>query len=308
MNAVHAHQDLLAGLDPRDPRAMGIDQRGLHVGHGLDRAAALLDARHLRPGAVQQLPDEPVHHHRALEDVRVVQQVGLVRQDLLDSQRPLLVPRAREPQRLVPRRQLDRPRASAAPERHRQRLQHDPLHVVLRLGLGQPQRVHLHAVAEAQRLLVGHAVPRTPQLLPQHAHRPQLRVLLDEAHAGVDEERDPPEHGRHARRRHPLGHRVQHGARGRHRERDLLHRRRPRLLQVVGADVHGVPARDVLDRVGDHVRDQPHRRLGRERVGPAREVLLDDVVLGRARTARPRRSPAPPPRRCTAPAATPPSR
>ena len=72
-----------------------------------------------------------------------------------------------------------------------------------------------------------------------------------------------------------------------HRVGDLLHRRRPRLLQVVGADVDRVPARDVLDRVGDHVGDQPHRRRGRERVGPAREVLLDDVVLGRALERRP---------------------
>ena len=37
-----------------------------------------------------------------------------------------------------------------------------------------------------------------------------------------------------------------------------------------------------LDRVGDHVGDQPHRGAGREGVGPAREVLLDDVVLRRA--------------------------
>ena len=37
-----------------------------------------------------------------------------------------------------------------------------------------------------------------------------------------------------------------------------------------------------LTREGDHVGDQPHRGLGREGVGAAREVLLDDVVLGRA--------------------------
>ena len=38
----------------------------------------------------------------------------------------------------------------------------------------------------------------------------------------------------------------------------------------------------LLDREGDHVRDQLHRGPGRERVGPARQVLLDDVVLGGA--------------------------
>ncbi len=38
----------------------------------------------------------------------------------------------------------------------------------------------------------------------------------------------------------------------------------------------------MLDGVGDGVGDQAHGGLGREGVGPAREVLLDDVVLRRA--------------------------
>jgi hypothetical protein len=38
----------------------------------------------------------------------------------------------------------------------------------------------------------------------------------------------------------------------------------------------------MLDGVADHVRDQPHRRARGERVGAAGEVLLEDVVLGRA--------------------------
>ena len=90
------------------------------------------------------------------------------------------------------------------PERDRQRLEHDAVDVVLGLRLGEAQRVDLHAVAEAQVPLVGHAVALAPELLPQHRHRAQLRVLLDEAHAGVDEERDPAEDAAHQRprRRH----------------------------------------------------------------------------------------------------------
>ncbi len=41
--------------------------------------------------------------------------------------------------------------------------------------------------------LVLHAVALAPELLPQDAHRAQLGVLLDEAHACVDEEGDAPE-------------------------------------------------------------------------------------------------------------------
>ena len=107
-------------------------------------------------------------------------------------------------------------------------------------------------------------------------------MLLDEAHAGVDEERDAPEDAAHELLRHPLADGVEDRDRVGHRVGDLLHRRRARLLQVVGADVDRVPLRHVLDRVGDHVGDQPHRRAGREGVGPAGEELLDDVVLRRA--------------------------
>ena len=212
------------------------------------------------------------------------------------------------PERLVPGRQLDRPRAGVAPERDGERLEHDALHVVLRLGLGQPERVDLHAVAEAAVALVLHAVALAPELVPQRAHGPQLRVLLDEAHAGVDEERDAPEDRAHAVLRHAGADLVEHRDRRAHGVGDLLHRRRSRLLQVVGADVDRVPLRDVLDRVGDHVGDQPQRRRGREGVGAAREVLLDDVVLGRALERLRRRSRSPRPRRCRAPAATPPWR
>ena len=106
--------DLLARLDPADALAVGVDQRGLHVGDGLDRAAVLGDDRHLGACALEQLLDEALHHLRALEDVGVLEDVGLVGEHLLDAQRPLLVPRARQPQRLVPGRQLDRPGARVA--------------------------------------------------------------------------------------------------------------------------------------------------------------------------------------------------
>ena len=62
---------------------------------------------------------------------------------------------------------------------------------------------------------------------------------------------------------------VEHGDGRAQRVRDLLHRRGARLLQVVGADVDRIPPGDLVDRVDDHVGDQPHRGPGRERVGPA---------------------------------------
>jgi hypothetical protein len=66
------------------------------------------------------------------------------------------------------------------------------------------------------------------------------------------------------------------------REGQLLRRRRAGLLQVVAADVRGVPARNRVQAVLVHVGDEPHGVRRREDVRAARKVLLDDVVLGRA--------------------------
>src|SRR5262249_22036847 len=151
--------------------------------------------------------------------------------DLLDPQRPLLVPWARQAERLVPGRQLDRPCSRVAAERHGERLEHDPLDVVLRLRLGQPERVDLHAVPEAQMALVLYAVTVAAELLPENRHRAQLGVLLDEADSGVDEERDPAENRAHPLLWNALAGGVEHGDRVAHRVRDLLLRGRARLLQ-----------------------------------------------------------------------------
>jgi hypothetical protein len=62
----------------------------------------------------------------------------------------------------------------------------------------------------------------------------------------------------------------------------FLHRRRARFLQVVATDVGRVPLGNVLDRVGDDVGGQPQRGRRREDVGAARQIFLDDVVLGGA--------------------------
>ena len=122
----------------------------LHVAglDGRDRAAHLLHAGHLGPGALDELGDLLLDDDRAVEQVLVLEQVGLEGQHLLQPQRPLLVPRPRQAQRLVPGRQLDRAGAGVLGERDGEHLQHDPLDVVLRLRLGQAERVDLHAVAE----------------------------------------------------------------------------------------------------------------------------------------------------------------
>ena len=154
----------------------------------------------------------------------VLQQVGLVGQHLLHAQRPLLVPRARQAERLVPRRELDRTGPGLLREGDGEHLQHDARHVVLGLGLGQAEAVHLHAVAEPAQLRVLHAVALEADAVPQLGEGPQLADLLDEADAGVDEERDRPDHGREAFRLHLARTRAPRRAR---RSRSPARRRSP---------------------------------------------------------------------------------
>jgi biotin carboxyl carrier protein len=56
---------------------------------------------------------------------------------------------------------------------------------------------------------------------------------------------------------------------------------------VVAADADRVPLRELAGTELEDVRDEPHRGARREDVGPARDVLLQDVVLRRPGDARP---------------------
>ena len=76
---------------------------------------------------------------RVVENVAVFQQVGFISQDLLHAQRPLLIPRPRQAERLIPGRQLHGARPRVFGKRHRQHLDQDARDVVFGLLLGQPE-------------------------------------------------------------------------------------------------------------------------------------------------------------------------
>ena len=97
---------------------------------------------------------------------------------------------------------------------------------------------------------------------------------------GVEEEREALAElvGREPRRHR----RVAVGDPVREREGELLDGGRARLADVVAGDRDRVPARQPLVAVGEEIGRQPHRRPRREDVVPARDVLLEDVVLHRA--------------------------
>ena len=84
-------------------------QAALQLVDGLEGAAEGEHVVELGLRRLDQLGGLGLDHRGAVEDVVVLEQVGLVGEHLLDAQRPLLVPRAGQAERLVPRRQLDRP-------------------------------------------------------------------------------------------------------------------------------------------------------------------------------------------------------
>ena len=51
---------------------------------------------------------------------------------------------------------------------------------------------------------------------------------------------------------------------------------------MIGAHVHRVPVRNLVDGVRNDFTGEAHRGIGREYEGPARQIFFDDVVLGRA--------------------------
>ena len=72
------------------------------------------------------------------------------------------------------------------------------------------------------------------------------------------------------------------------REGDLLGSGRTRFADVVAGDGDRIPPRHLFGAEGDQVRDQAQRVGGRVDVGPASDVLLEDVVLDRAADLGPR--------------------
>ena len=156
---VDADHGLFAALDCFDTARIRLDQLLLEIAgfDGRDRAAHLFDRRS-SSCAFFRSSTLAVDHRRAVENVAHTPEVGLVGEDLLHAQRPLLIPWPRQSKRLVPGWKLHGARAGLLRQRYRQHFDQNAGDVVLRLLLGQAERVHLHAIAEAPVLGIGDAV------------------------------------------------------------------------------------------------------------------------------------------------------
>jgi hypothetical protein len=157
---VEPDDDVLPGLDPLTTQRVRGDQGRLHVA-GLDGhdAPPIACTRAISARApVDELGHLGLDDDRAVEEVVVFQQVGLVGQHLLHAQRPLLVPGPRQAERLVPGRQLHGAGPGVLGQRDASISRTMRWTLFSGCCFGQAQRVDLHAVAEAARFRVGHAI------------------------------------------------------------------------------------------------------------------------------------------------------
>ena len=127
----------------------------------------------------------------------------------------------------------------------------------------------------------GLVAPKRSRMIsrPQTPGGAELRHLLEEVVVRVEEEGEPSTEL--IRREARLDGRLAVGNPVRKGESKLLHGGRAGLANVVAGDRDRVPARNPLVAIREEIGRDPHRRPRREDVVPARDVLLQDVVLGR---------------------------
>ena len=241
-----------------------------------ERAADRVDLPDLEKGPAHEIGGEALDEIRAAERVDRLGDAGFLRDDLLGPQRDAGGLLTRERERLVIGVRMERLRAA---EHRGERFDRGPDDVVARLLRSKGRAHRLGVKAQGPRLGTGDGEAFASDPLPDDPRRAELRDLLDERRIRGEEERELPHEGLDRETAGDRG--LDVGDRVREGERELLHRVRPGLADVIAGDRDGVPARKCGAAVLEDVGDQTQRRARREDVGPAGDVLLQDVVLDR---------------------------
>ena len=193
--AVDADHSQVAALDRLDTFDMRADEAFLHIVDGLGGAAARIQVGQRVTGQRLQLLGLGFDDMAAVEDVFIFQEVCFIGKDLLQAQRPLLVPGTWQAERLVPGRQLQRAAAGFLRQGDGHRLDQDAVDIVFRLRLGQAQRVHLNTIAEQQGLRAGHAIALAANFFPKFHKGTHLTEFCYETNSSVHEEGNATEDG-----------------------------------------------------------------------------------------------------------------
>ena len=192
--AVDADHGSFAGFDLGQAFSVGFNEAALHVGDGGDGPAHRVDVGEFFEGALLQRVNLAVDGGVAVEEVVIVQKVGLIGQDLLHPKRPLLVEGTGQAERLVPGGELHGAGAGVFREGDGQHLDQDTVDVVFGLLFGEAERVDLHPVAEAAEAGVGDAVAGFQKFVPEGGEGAHLAKFGHEADAGIDKKRHSARH------------------------------------------------------------------------------------------------------------------
>jgi len=130
--------------------------------------------------------------------------------------------------------------------------------------------------------LFGNGVTLAADFIPEFSEGPHLAHFGNETDAGIHKERHAPNHFREGRGTDFGFCRIKHGQSGGQCKSQFLNGRGPCLLQMIGADIHGIPFRQIACGKGNHIGGEFQGGPGRKHMGAAREIFLDDVVLGGA--------------------------
>jgi len=209
--------------------------------------------------------------------VDAVSRAGLMRDDLLGAQGDLDRFFGGQREGFVHAVGVER---LGAAEHGRQGLQGGADDVVLGLLGGEGRAAGLGVEAHHHRAFICRAKAFLHQARPDAAGGAELGDLFQEVVVAGEEEG---ELGGEVIHRQAFGHRgldigdgVDEG------EGQLLHGGGARFADVIAGDADRVPARDFLPAVGKDIGDEAHGGFGREDVGAAGDVFLEDVVLDRA--------------------------
>ncbi len=244
--------------------------------HGLHDPAHRVDLVDVLPRRGLDLIGQRLDEVAAGQRVGDVGDAGLLEDQLLRAQRELRRVLGRQRVGLVVAVRVQRLRATEHGGERLHRRAHDGVERLLR---HQRNAGGLRVGAQQPRPRVLRAEPLAHQLRPHPPAGAELGDLLEEVVVHVEEERQARrelvdvEPGLDAELHvaDPVG----------ERERELLHRRRPRLADVVAADRDGVPRRHVPRAPHQHVADDAHVAADRRDPLLLRDELLEHVVLQR---------------------------
>src|SRR3954451_267286 len=275
---VYANDDGLAGVDLllcaiRGVLDLALDEPRFDC---RQRAAEAVDLLNQTLGLTLDLIGHLLDGERSAERIDRVGNAALERDDLLRPERHARGLLGRERKRFVTAVAVQRLRSA---KDGRERLHGNANDIVVGLLRGQRAAGGLGVKTELLGARVRRAEPIAHQPRPQPPRGAELGDLLEKVVVRVEEERELLAEAVHRETRIDGGLHV--GDRVGQRERHLLHGGGPRFANVVPADRDRVPVRKLALAIRKDVGDDSERCTRRIDVGPARDVLLQDVVLNR---------------------------